>query len=277
MRRLILVLCGLLALAPAARAAPRVVSMNLCADELVLRLADREQIASVSFLAAERRISTAADLVGDIPLNHGMAEEVVRLAPDLVIAGRYTTRTTVGLLRDLDLPVLDLDVPATFEAVEDQIREVASALGHPARGEAMIAGMEAALAAIPPRSQPARALVLRPNGLTAGPGSLVDTLLTRAGFINIGRDPALQGYSGLPLEWVVSLRPDYLVLDTEPAPSPALAHALLHHPVLAHLPFELRVIGVPNRLWTCAGPAMVEAVALLAGVSPVFSAEGRYP
>lgn len=268
MRGLILLL-GLLVLGPAALAGPRVVSMNLCADELVLRLADRAQIAAVSFLARDRRISSVADLAQGIALTRGQAEDIVSLAPDLVIAGRYTTRMTVALLRGLDLPVMELDVPVTLDAVEAQIREVAAALGQGARGEAMIADMRAGLQAIPPRTRPLRALVLRPNGVTSGAGSLVDTLLTRAGLINLGADPALAGYTALPLELVASLRPDILVMDLEPMAAPALAEAVLHHPVLAHLPFEMRVIGVPNRLWTCAGPGMVEAVRLLAGADEV--------
>ncbi|PWR20122.1 ABC transporter substrate-binding protein [Zavarzinia compransoris] len=239
--------------------------MNLCADELVLRLADPGQVASVSYLAADRRISTVADLAAGLPLNHGLAEEVVRHGPDLVIAGKYTTRTTVALLRRFGLPVLDLDVPVTFDAVAEQIREVAAALEQPARGEALIAAITAGLAAVPARARPLRALVLRPNGVTAGRGSLVDTLLVRAGLVNLGAGEELQGYSSLPLERVVGLKPDLLILDSDPYPAPALAYDVLRHPVLQDLPFDLEVIGVPNRLWTCAGPGIVEALGILAG------------
>ncbi|MCF4167395.1 ABC transporter substrate-binding protein [Zavarzinia compransoris] len=279
MRRLIAGLVGLLAFGPAALAGPRIVSMNLCADELVLRLADRDQVASVSFLSGDRHISNVADLAEGLPVNHGLAEEVVTAAPDLVVAGRHTTRNTVALLRKLDFPVLELDVPASFAAVEAQIREVAAVVGHPERGEAMIDGIRAGLDAIPRRGDRARALVLRPNGLTAGAGTLVDTLLGRAGLVNLGTSPGLEGYTGLPLEWVVTLRPDILIVDSEPYPAPARAADVLHHPILGKLPFEMRVIGVPNRLWTCAGPAMVEAVAILveARDGPAFAAADRRP
>lgn len=253
--------------------------MNLCADELVLRLADRDQVASVSFLSGDRRISNVADLAAGLPVNHGLAEEVVTAAPDLVVAGLYTTRTTVALLRKLNFPVVELDVPVTFEAVEAQIREVAAVVGHPARGEAMIADIRAGLDAIPARETGTRALVLRPNGLTAGAGSLVDTLLRRTGLVNLGTTPDLEGYNFLPLEWVVTLRPEVLIVDSEPYPRPALAYTVLHHPILERLPYEMRAIGVPNRLWTCAGPAMVEAVSILARAvePPVLAAADRHP
>ena len=258
-----------------ALAGPRVASMNLCADELVLRLADREQIASVSFLALEARISTVADLAATVPINHGQAEDVVVQRPDLVIAGKYTTRTTVALLRRLGLPVAELDVPVTFEAVQAQIREVAAHLGQAARGEAMVDDIDRRLAAVRPAAGRIRALVLSPNGVTAGPGSLVDTLLVRAGLVNLGRDPALAGYTSLPLEMILNLKPDLLIMDMEPLPAPSLAHQVLRHPALRDLPFRMAVVGVPNRLWTCAGPAMVEAVEILADAGRQIEEEGQ--
>ena len=57
----------------------RIVSMNLCTDQLLMMLADREQIISLSYAAADPNQSLVADKVGDIPLNYGHAEEVVPL------------------------------------------------------------------------------------------------------------------------------------------------------------------------------------------------------
>ena len=45
------------------------------------------------------------------PINHGLAEEIIPLNPDLVLAGIYTTRTAVGLLKRTDVPLHGLDVP----------------------------------------------------------------------------------------------------------------------------------------------------------------------
>ncbi len=46
----------------------RIVSLNLCADELVLRLADREQIAAVTYLASDPRGSTVAAEATGVPI-----------------------------------------------------------------------------------------------------------------------------------------------------------------------------------------------------------------
>ena len=81
------------AVANVAPAAPlRIASLNLCADELVLRLAAPGTVKSVTWLARDPGLSNVAALAQTVPVNRGVAEDVVPLAPDLVIAGAYTTR-----------------------------------------------------------------------------------------------------------------------------------------------------------------------------------------
>src|SRR5258708_1788850 len=77
----------------------RIVSLNMCADELVLRLAERQNVASVTWLSRDAENSNVAEAAAHVPVNHGLAEEVIPLNPDLVVAGAFTSRTAVVLLR----------------------------------------------------------------------------------------------------------------------------------------------------------------------------------
>ena len=100
------------ALAPAADGAvkpTRIVSMNLCVDEQVLRLTEPKNIASVTWLAREN--SNVSQLAAQVPINHGLAEEIIPQNPDLVLAGIYTTRAAVALLKRTSIPLMELDVP----------------------------------------------------------------------------------------------------------------------------------------------------------------------
>lgn len=77
---------------------PSIVSANLCADQLVLSLADRDQIVSLSPFAADKEISFLAAQAAGLPRNTGAAEELIRLSADLVVLGRYDNRLTRDFL-----------------------------------------------------------------------------------------------------------------------------------------------------------------------------------
>ncbi len=269
----ILAFWAVLAFVPAAvptgaTAAPaRVVSMNLCADELVLRLADRDQVLAVTYLASDPRGSTVAGKAAGVSVTRGLAEEVVALRPDLVVAGAFTTRATVGMLRRVGAPVLELGVPADFHGVRAQVRQVADALGHPERGAAMVAELDARLAALTPAARPLRALVLRPNAFTVAPGGLGDALIRAAGLVNVAAEIGHDRFGQVPLEAAALANADLIVVDEGTPGMPSLADTLLHHPVFRALAGKGRTVSIPNRFWTCPGPQVAEVVARLAAAA----------
>ncbi|OYQ36452.1 hypothetical protein CHU95_04295 [Niveispirillum lacus] len=252
----------------AAKAGPvRVVSLNLCTDQLALALLPRERIAALSFLAADPGLSALAARVGDVPLVQGMAEEVLPLAPDLVLAGTFTTRPTIALLRARGVPVLEVGLVQDFEGIRAQIRQVAAALEVPGRGEDIIAEMDATLAsALAPAGKAGRlrVLSLAPGAFTAGTGTLTDAVMRAAGLVNYAGEKGLSGYGYLPVEMVAGDPPDLLIANTSEGGHPSLNGQMLAHPALSRaVPSQARP-SVPGKLWTCGGPFTAEAVALLA-------------
>ena len=240
----------------------RIVSINMCTDELLLRLADRARIASVTWLSQDGRNANMAGLAAEFPANHGLAEEVASYHPDLVLAGVYTTRTTVQLLKAIGIKVVEFGVPKTLDGVRQQIRDFAAAIGERARGEALVADFDARLAQISAHAHnpPLNAIVLRPNGFTVGKGSLVNELLERAGLANLATRLGIDNYLQIPLEAVALQQADVLILNGESNGAPSLATEALHHPIVAKLGKRLKLVSMPSRLWTCAGPAVLDAV-----------------
>ncbi len=234
----------------------------MCTDELLLRLADRDRIASVTWLSQDSRNANMAEAAAQIPANHGLAEEVLSFRPDLVLAGAYTTRTTIQLLKRVGVKVVEFGVPKTLEGVRQQIRDVAATIGEGERGEAIVSDMNARLARLGARAHapPLSAIVLRPNGFTVGRGSLVDELLERAGLDNLAARLGIDNYLQIPLEAVALQHADVLILNGETDGAPSLATEVLRHPIVAELGDRLKIISMPSRLWTCAGPAVLDAV-----------------
>uniref|UniRef100_A0A9E8A7D0 ABC transporter substrate-binding protein n=1 Tax=Bosea sp. NBC_00436 TaxID=2969620 RepID=A0A9E8A7D0_9HYPH len=255
--------------AQAVSAAPkpaRIVSLNLCTDELVLRLADRARIASVTWLSRDPRNANMAEAARAVGVNHGLAEEVLAAKPDLVVAGAYTTRTTVALLKRTGIPVREFGVPRNIAEMRAQITEMAALIGEEERGTRLVAEIDARLAAIAARRpiERPRAIVLRPNGFTVGRGSLVDEILTTAGLDNIAAGLGIESYGQIALETVALGGAQMLILNDTPDGPPSLANEILHHPLIVKRGARLKLIALPSRLWTCAGPSVLDAVDLLA-------------
>ncbi len=234
------------------RAADRVVSLNLCTDQMLVLLAPAK-IAALSPLARDPALSFVAQEAAHLPIVRASAEAVLRLHPDLVLAATFGAQNTLALLEQEGTPVLRLDLPQDFDGIRGQTRLLAATLGVPERGEALLAAMDASLGALPHQPEPLRALVWEPRGLTAGPGSLMDAVLRSAGQINAS-DGRRMG-----LEALLRQPPDLLVVPATPE-YPSLASTLMEHPALT----GIRRRAIPPALTLCAGPFTAEAAVLLA-------------
>jgi iron complex transport system substrate-binding protein len=251
--------------AEAAEAPQRIVSLNLCADQIVLRLVPKERIASVTWLAADEHSSTTANLARGVRTNEGLAEEVIGLDPDLVLAGMYTARGAVDFLKRHGRAVVDLGVPESFAGAREQIMQIAAASGAHERGDELVAEMDRKLAAASGvTGRKPRAMMLGPNGFATSYGPLVDEMMARAGLINIAADLGGHGRANIPLEAAILADLDILIVDAGERTGPALAQEVLEHPAIRALERDVKLVSLPSNLWTCAGPQLADAVALLA-------------
>lgn len=244
----------------------RIVSINMCADALLLALAEPAQIAALTALSHDPRNFSRADEAARFPATAGRAEDVLALAPGLVLASAFTAPATVSLLRRLGAPLRQLPVASDFPQLRAQMRDVAAAIGQQDRGEAAIAAMDRRLddlardMPLPPLS----VLALQANNIVAGEGTLADTVIRAAGLTNAAARAGISGYGRMSLEAMLALAPDVLVIDADGDNAPARANRLLHHPALAALTRNgTRAVTMPSRLWVCAGPDLVDAVAHL--------------
>ena len=198
--------------APAAGAtAPRVVSLDYCADQYVLALADRAQILGLSTGPDEAYSALRARAEG-LPRLKDAAEDVITREPGLIVRSYGGDARARRLYERLGYPVHDLGFAQDFDDIRDTVRRTAQALGQRERGEALVADMDAALAraADGPAGRPA-ALYVTPGGVTAGAGTLIHEMLTAAGFENVAARDGGAGWRELPLEALVLDPPELIV------------------------------------------------------------------
>ncbi|WP_146344070.1 ABC transporter substrate-binding protein [Phaeobacter marinintestinus] len=252
-----LVLTGAAVLADAPQ---RVVSVNLCTDQLGLMLASPGQLISVSKLAHDPESSSMADAAQSLPVNGSGAEEVFLLNPDLVLAGTFTADATVQMLRDLGIRV-ELFAPASSLAdVPARIAQMGVALGRQSEARAMIDAFNAELAELskaPPRRP--RAALYYVNSYTMGDRTLAGDILRAGGFDNVASEAGMTYGGTLFLEQLVMLSPEVIVQGRD-YPGQARAEDNLEHPALARLT-NSRVAGtLTDRDWICGTPMVLNAV-----------------
>ncbi|WP_225678248.1 ABC transporter substrate-binding protein [Bradyrhizobium hereditatis] len=266
MRRQLAFLVAVMALLPGSIAPaanlPRLVSMNVCTDQLVLRLADPEQILGLSKFSRDGWQGPAVGDISRYPVLSGGAEDVLLIKPDIVVASAFDKRSTRELLKAKGLRLAELAVPRTLDEARQQIREAGDITGHPDRAAKEIARLDAALArargAVAERHY--RVLPLSRRGWVAGSDSFVGSLLSETGLRSAAGDLGFTFGGFASLEAIVNLRPDFIVVSQAGDYARDDGQAFLLHPALERFyPLEKRIV-IPERMTECGGVMLADAL-----------------
>ena len=261
----LVVISSLMSVPALAAALPRIASMNVCTDQLLLPLADPEQILGLSPFSRDAWQSWAADDARKYPRLSGGAEDVLVLKPDVVVASLFDKRSTRELLKAQGLRVTEFSVPRNVNEVKAQIRKMGEIAGHSDRATAEIVRIDGAVGR-------ARNVVLEKHysvlplsrrGWVFGKDSLISSLLSEVGLFNAAADLELGTGGFASLETIVKTRPDLLVVSEAGDRAEDDGRAFLLHPALERFyPLEKRIV-LPERLTVCGGVMLAEALDVL--------------
>ena len=259
--------CALVVACNPAHARPeRIVSTNVCTDQLLLLLVERSRIASLSNLSTDPKLSNLVQEAKGIPQNGARSEEIVPLNPDLVLANSWTGAKANRFLGGLGIDVVIVPEAKSFAEIEDVLTVLGNRLGAQARAAHIVATMRARLSRIDLSTRRGTALIYEPNGYTPSKGTLSDAILSASGWMNWAPKLGVENYGVVMLERVVLTPPDVLIFDDHAPSRASRAQALLHHPSLKSVGGSTRTEWMPSKLWICAGPWTVEAVERLAKI-----------
>jgi len=213
---------------PAATAAgrgppQRIMSTNVCTDLLLLQIAPKSRIVSVTFMAPDGARALFPGAAAGIALNHGAAEDVVNLKPDLILDSGLSSPLVRTLARRVGARVVDIKDANTFKDIRDVVRQVGDEVGEPARAAALIRRMDATLAELaahPPR-RTYRVVAWSGGSAVPGKGSLTDAIITAAGAVNIAAQPG-QAESSFGVEELLAAKPDALLFGGATLGQPSL-------------------------------------------------------
>jgi iron complex transport system substrate-binding protein len=241
---------------------PRVASINLCTDQLLMTLADPDQILGLSPYSRDTARSWAATVARKYPRLSGEAEDVLVLKPDIVVAGRYTKRATRQLLKQQGLRVAEFDIAKSIGDVKGQIRRMGDLVGHPDRAAEQIARLDAAIARArrAVSKKPYRVLAVSRRGWVSGDDSVTSALLSIAGLSNAASSLGVKHGGFAKLETIVALKPDFILVSSRSNVAEDEGRALLLHPALETLYPPSRRIVIPEDLTVCGGPMLPDAL-----------------
>ena len=244
-------------------AAPRrIVSLDYCADQFVLALADRDQIAAVS-RNAERDDSYFRARALGLRKVRPTLEEVLALHPDLIVrnwGGPYDAAQVYGRF---GVPVLHVGEAATFAAARADLLAAAQAIGHRQRGEALALDLDGRLQylrTVAPRAAPA-VMYLTSGGAVAGAGVMMNAVIEAAGGRNLWTG---RSWTVLPIERLVQTPPALIAtafFDTGRTRMDAWSPA--RHPALKAMLAHTRTVVLPAGAVSCEAWTAIDAAEVI--------------
>ncbi|MEQ9315757.1 MAG: ABC transporter substrate-binding protein [Henriciella sp.] len=222
---------------------PTVVSLDYCADQFVMGLADRKQILAVS-PHADRSFSHLRDKADGLPKVRALAEDVVALQPDLVVRSWGGDARALSFYEQIGIETVQIGYASDFEGAARVTREIAEALGRGEKAEALIEQLD-----FEAPDLGKSALYLTPGGVTAGQGTMVDAIMQAAGVENAVRQ---QGWVNLPLEALVQNPPERVLsaffgFDEDTASNWSLSR----HPAMQRILAEAETVEMDESRLTC--------------------------
>ncbi len=263
--------------AGAERAIPqRIMSLDLCTDLLLLQLAPKSRIASVTFLAHDGVQELFPGLDRGVAVNRGSGEDVVRARPDMVLDSELASPFIRSLAGKVGAKVVTVKDANTFADIREVVRQVGQAIGEPARAEALVQRMDAELAALSahPPERPVRVVAWSGGSAVPGQGTLTNSIITAAGATNIAARPGA-AVSSFGVEELLAERPDLLLYGGSAIAKPSLLSDQAQHRAIRKL-YAGRRISYADAAYTCGLPQSADAALdLRQAMDAMIGREGR--
>lgn len=195
-----------------ARPPERIISIAPSNTEILFALGLGDRVVGVDSYSNYPPEATEKPQVGDYV--DPDLESIVAADPDLILATEAHLAIVLPELETLGLPTVVVE-PKDLDEVFNGIALVGQITGESAAAQNLVCSLQARVAAVSEAiagaPRPRVFFELSPDLYTAGPGSFVDDILTRAGGENIASDAA-EMWPQLSLEALVSADPEVILL-----------------------------------------------------------------
>lgn len=218
-----------------------IVSLTLGTDEVLTALLPPSDIAGIDYFSTDPTYSHIAGLVVKDHL-HVMgsatgsvnAEEIIAAHPDLVLVADYTNQNVVRQLMNAGIPVYEFTTFNSFANIESHIITLGKIVDQPAKAAALVAHIQAQLAALKATQPKKKLTVLYYTwGSVAGANTTGNDVILAAGGINAAAK--MNGWPTVSAEEVVKMNPDVIVIPDDSGAKDAELKSFLANPAFKDL------------------------------------------
>lgn len=213
----------------------RIVSINLCTDQIVLALDPGKRLVAVSNLARDPDLSVMWERALDVQQVPASLEPIVALKPDIVLAGTFGHARLVAQLGALGIEVMRVPEAAQLRDIAATYLHVGERLGLDDKAGELAAAVASTLST-PNNGTDRSALMLSPGLLVHTRQMLGGAVLHHAGFAN-----ASAGDVYISLERIVASPPDVLFVAEREGAAPSRSGQLFRHPAMRRATFVRRI------------------------------------
>ncbi len=240
---------------------PTAISLDYCADQYVLALADRDQILALS-PHAQSDVSHLRLTAQGIARVRPTAEAVLALDPQLVVRQWGGGLGAAEMLARYGTPVVQVGIGQTLDSIRVSVLALGQALGQPERAQRLVDDMDRQVSTLNARHKDPKpvALYVTGSGASAGRGTLIDEMFAIAGVTNqlAGRERA--GWQTVDLEQIALAPPDLFVTAFFDNRAPGANHWTMgRHPLFVRLLESRPTVQLGSDLVACPAWFMLDA------------------
>ena len=243
----------------------KIISFDLCVDQLLLGIVPKEKIAAVTFLTSDENYSTMSWEYKGLPITGGSVEDVFKYKADLVLVGEFEPAAKVRLMKNLGFNVHVIPLALSVSNLRQTILKIGQLTGHEENATKLIRHFNKELQDLGGEANPegkgrkSRAIFLAARRHTQGKNSVVNTLFDISGYQNIALETGHEEGGFVGLEQLIDAAPDLIMIGKAKTDAPSLATGVLSHPALRDLARNRQQVDMEQKYLLCLTPGILEA------------------
>jgi iron complex transport system substrate-binding protein len=237
-----------------------VLSLDYCADQYALFLADPDQIVAVSKAAGDVYSFYRERAIG-LPTTNSTIEEVIKLNPDIVLQTYSLAAHMPEITKLADITLIETKYGSDPETVYQNVSLVGNAFGQDERAQKFNQKYKRRMDDIQSKEpSKLRIVYVTPSGTTSGVGTSVDDIIKLSGFESYAAVKGYNGWISLPLEDLILDPPDMFITSFfDNKPSSQSTWSLSRHGHLYKMMENIPTVNLPSSYMACNGLFTIDA------------------